>query len=122
MREDYRDYHKINHGDGRVEIFDHGLTLWEHHGIPVVECSECGEMTLETELDKHDGICDECFRYAHTCWDCDKYFPDTTLETDSDRHPLCEDCLDLQERLEQIKPIPRTDMVALAKKVLGVAI
>ena len=27
MREDYRDYHKINHGNGIVEIFDHGQTF-----------------------------------------------------------------------------------------------
>ena len=119
MREDYRDYHKINHGNGIVEIFDHGQTFWEYHGTPVVECDECREMKLETELDKHDGICDKCFEELHTCYDCDRFFPEQTLET-HDGNSYCEDCMEemvLSRR--PVKPFNPLNMVAFANKLVG---
>lgn len=120
MREDYRDYHRTNHGGGVVEIFEYGHTSFEFHGVPVVPCDECHEMKLETELDAHDGICKECFEYAHTCQDCDKVFPDITLDT-VDGYPFCESCLDKQEKLAQIKPMTFKpfNMVDFARTLVG---
>ena len=117
MQEDYRDYHKFNHGNGIVEIFDHGHTFLEHHGTPVVECDECREMKLETELDKHDGICDKCFEELHTCYDCDKFFPEQMLET-HDGHGYCEDCME-QMVLAQRGPSKHINMVAFANTLLA---
>jgi len=119
MREDYRDYHRTNHGGGIVEIFDHGHTFWESNGVPVVPCDECHEMKLETELDQHDGICNSCFEELHTCWDCDGFFPEETLET-YEGNCYCEACMEqmvLSRRpIKHFKPL---NMVDLAHQLVG---
>ena len=76
-------------------------------------------MKLETELDKHDGICDKCFEELHTCYDCDRFFPEQTLET-HDGNSYCEDCMEemvLSRR--PVKPFKPLNMVAFANKLVG---
>lgn len=110
-----QDSYSTNLGDGLVREFDHGAIFYTKDGIGQDFCARCTAMVDEHTLDE-DRLCTECHAYDRECQECGKVFEDK-LEWDEKGRPICDDCWEI--KLAKIKPVPRIDMVDMARKLCG---